>query len=47
MERALERPQELVEERRAAVEQVVGVVDGRAAERVVEAVVGVLGNETR
>ena len=47
IERALERPQELVEERRAAVEQVVGVVDGRAAERVVEAVVGVLGDETR
>ncbi len=47
IERALEQPQELAAERRAAVEQVVGVVDGRAAERVVEAVVGVLGNETR
>jgi CDP-glycerol glycerophosphotransferase (TagB/SpsB family) len=47
IERAHEQPQELAAERRAAVEQVVGVVDGRAAERVVEAVVGVLGNETR
>ena len=47
IEHALERPQELVEQRRTAVEQVVGVVDGRAAERVVEAVAGVLGDETR
>ncbi|HET6684508.1 MAG TPA: CDP-glycerol glycerophosphotransferase family protein [Gaiella sp.] len=47
IERALERPQELARERRAAVEQVVGVVDGRAAVRVVEAVAGVLGSEAR
>ena len=40
--RALERPDELAVERRRAVEQVVGVVDGRAAERVVDATAGVL-----
>ena len=39
VERALERPDELAAERRRAVEQVVGTVDGRAAERVVDAVV--------
>jgi hypothetical protein len=40
--RALEHPDELSAERRRAVEQVVGVVDGHAAERVVEAAAGVL-----
>jgi UDP-N-acetylglucosamine:LPS N-acetylglucosamine transferase len=38
IERALARPDELAPERRRAVEQVVGTVDGRAAERVVDAV---------
>jgi CDP-glycerol glycerophosphotransferase (TagB/SpsB family) len=38
IERALARPDELAPERRRAVEQVVGTVDGRAAERVVHAV---------
>jgi UDP-N-acetylglucosamine:LPS N-acetylglucosamine transferase len=37
IERALEHPDELGEERRRAVDQVVGVIDGRAAERVVDA----------
>jgi UDP-N-acetylglucosamine:LPS N-acetylglucosamine transferase len=37
--RSLADPAELAEERRSAVEQVVGTVDGHAAERVVEAVV--------
>ena len=45
IERALERPDELAAERRRAVEQVVGTVDGRAAERVVDAVVEGLGRE--
>lgn len=40
--RALERPDELAAERRRAVEQVVGAVDGHAAERVVDAAAGVL-----
>jgi UDP-N-acetylglucosamine:LPS N-acetylglucosamine transferase len=39
IERALAHPDELVVERRRAVEQVVGTVDGRAAERVVDALV--------
>ena len=43
IERALEQPDELAAERRRAVEQVVGEVDGRAAERVVDAVAEVLG----
>jgi len=43
IERALERPGELSVERRRAVEQVVGVVDGNAATRVVDAIVEVLG----
>ncbi|HEX5582455.1 CDP-glycerol glycerophosphotransferase family protein [Gaiella sp.] len=47
IERALAQPAELAAERRRAVEGVVGVVDGHAAERVVDAVVEVLGNETR
>jgi UDP-N-acetylglucosamine:LPS N-acetylglucosamine transferase len=40
IERALKHPEELAPARRRAVEQVVGAVDGRAAERVVDAVVG-------
>jgi UDP-N-acetylglucosamine:LPS N-acetylglucosamine transferase len=44
IERALEGPDELAAERRRAVEQVVGTVDGRAAERVVDAVVKGLGS---
>jgi len=43
IERALEHPRELAEERRLAVERVVGTVDGRAAQRVVDAVIEVLG----
>jgi CDP-glycerol glycerophosphotransferase (TagB/SpsB family) len=44
IERALEQPGELAEERARVVEQVVGVVDGRAAERVVDAVADALGD---
>jgi CDP-glycerol glycerophosphotransferase (TagB/SpsB family) len=43
IERALADPEELAEERRRVVQRVVGVVDGRAAGRVVEAVTEVLG----
>ncbi len=43
IERALARPSELAEERRRAARGVVGEVDGRAAERVVDAIVGVVG----
>jgi hypothetical protein len=43
IESALADPGELAEERRRAVQRVVGVVDGRAAGRVVEAVTEVLG----
>jgi UDP-N-acetylglucosamine:LPS N-acetylglucosamine transferase len=43
IERALAEPDELAPERRRAVERVVGTVDGRAAERVVQAVVDGLG----
>ncbi len=39
IERALAHPDELADERSRAVEQVVGTVDGRAAERVVDALV--------
>ena len=42
IERALEHPAELAEERRRAVREVVGDVDGRAAERVVDAIVAAL-----
>jgi UDP-N-acetylglucosamine:LPS N-acetylglucosamine transferase len=42
IERALEHPGELADARRRAVEQVVGVVDGRAADRVVDAVADAL-----
>jgi UDP-N-acetylglucosamine:LPS N-acetylglucosamine transferase len=44
IERALEQPAELAAERRRAVERVVGVVDGHAAERVVDAVIEILGD---
>ena len=47
IDRALERPDELAAERRRAVEQVVGVVDGRAAERVVDAVTRIFGDHAR
>jgi hypothetical protein len=42
IERALAHPDELSKERRRAVGEVVGGVDGHAAERVVDAVVGVV-----
>jgi hypothetical protein len=42
IERALAQPAELAEERRRAVERVVGAVDGRAAERVVDAIAEVV-----
>ena len=38
IERALSRPHELAEERRRVAQEVVGEVDGRAAERVVDAI---------
>lgn len=44
IQRALEQPDELAAERRRAVEQVVGEVDGRASERVVDAIVRVLSS---
>ncbi len=47
IERALEQPDELAEQRRWAVEQVVGLVDGGAADRVVDAVASVLGEDAR
>ena len=47
IERALEQPDELAEQRRRAVEQVVGLVDGRAAARVADAVASVLGENAR
>lgn len=43
IERSLAQPAELADERRRAVEQVVGTVDGRAAERVVDAIAEGLG----
>jgi len=43
IERSLAQPAELAEARRRAVEQVVGAVDGRAAERVVDAAAEILG----
>jgi hypothetical protein len=43
IERALARPAELVAERRRAVREVVGEVDGRAAARVVDAIVAAVG----
>ena len=47
IERALEHPDELSEERRQAVERVVGAVDGHAAERVVDAVAEALADGPR
>jgi hypothetical protein len=43
IERSLARPDELAEERRRVVAEVVGEVDGRAAERVVDAIAAVAG----
>ncbi len=43
IERALERPDELAEERCRVVREVVGEVDGRAAERVVDAIARAVG----
>ena len=43
--RALDRPAELAEERRRVVSDVVGEVDGHAAERVVDGVLEVLGRQ--
>ena len=43
IERALARPDELAEERRRVAREVVGEVDGHAADRVVEAILGTLG----
>ena len=43
IERSLAQPAELAAARRRAVEQVVGAVDGRAAERVVDAAAEILG----
>jgi hypothetical protein len=43
IERSLADPGELAEERRRAVADVVGEVDGRAAERVVDAILEVTG----
>jgi CDP-glycerol:poly(glycerophosphate) glycerophosphotransferase len=42
IERCLAKPDELSDARRRAVHEVVGEVDGRAAERVVQAIVGVV-----
>ena len=42
IERALEHPGELADARRRAVREIVGEVDGRAAERVVDAIVASL-----
>lgn len=43
VEQALERPAELAEQRERVARQVVGVVDGRAAERVVDAIAAAAG----
>jgi len=45
IERSLAQPEELAAERRRAVERVVGTVDGRAAERVVDAIAEILSAE--
>ena len=47
LERSLERPDELREERARVAREVVGEVDGHAAERVVDAIVDVAGLRTR
>ena len=47
IEQALAHPDELAAQRRRAVEQVVGIVDGRAAGRVVDAIAdGLRGDAT-
>jgi len=43
IERALGNPAELAEQRRRVVEHIVGPVDGRAARRVVDAIVESVG----
>ncbi len=43
IESALANPQELADERRRVAREVVGEVDGRAGDRVVDAIVGVVG----
>ena len=45
IERALARPDELAEERRRVARDVVGEVDGRASERVVEAILATLAQQ--
>jgi UDP-N-acetylglucosamine:LPS N-acetylglucosamine transferase len=47
IERALTSPDELAGERRAVVAEVVGVVDGRAGERVVDAIASAVGSPVR
>ncbi len=47
VERALARPDELAAERRRVAREVVGEVDGRAAERVVDAIVEVVGSRAK
>jgi CDP-glycerol glycerophosphotransferase (TagB/SpsB family) len=47
IERALAAPDELAAERRRVARDVVGEVDGRAAERVVAAIVEVVGGQAR
>ena len=47
IERALANPDELAEERRRVAREVVGEVDGRAAERVVDAIVEVVAAADR
>jgi hypothetical protein len=42
IERCLAAPDELAEERRRVVKAVVGVVDGRAAERAADAIAGAI-----
>ncbi len=46
VERALAQPEELAAERRRVAREVVGALDGRAAERVVEAIASALGAGT-
>jgi hypothetical protein len=43
IDRALDRPDELADERRRVARDVVGEVDGHAADRVVEAILGTVG----
>jgi len=47
IERALRQPSELAVERRRVSREVVGEVDGRAAARVVDAIVDVVGPDVR